>query len=121
MSDSQERRRFSRISFRAEVTLKQGSQSWDCRLLDISLKGLLIDRPNNCQLEASPPIDITIGLDDGSLIEMQAELAREDDQLLAFTRRIIDLDSLSHLRRLVELNLGDDEAADREISELVSL
>ena len=30
----------------------------------------------------------------------------------------IDLDSISHLRRLVELNLGDPDILDRELSEL---
>jgi hypothetical protein len=31
----------------------------------------------------------------------------------------IDLDSVTHLRRLVELNLGDPALLDRELSELI--
>jgi hypothetical protein len=32
----------------------------------------------------------------------------------------VDLDSVSHLRRLIELNIGDASAAERELSELIS-
>jgi len=116
----EERRRFSRIPFRAEVTLFQGQQRWTCQMLDLSLKGALLEKPNGCELITGEVALITLGLDDGCVIEMHVDLVHQENSHLGFSCRTIDLDSLSHLRRLIELNLGDSEAADREIEELTS-
>lgn len=45
MSDHDERRRFQRIDFDAPIELRQGLKRWPAKLLDLSLKGLLIERP----------------------------------------------------------------------------
>lgn len=59
-----------------------------------------------------------LGLD--VLIRMEISLAWARDGLLGFECQHIDLDSISHLRRLVELNLGDEELLERELALLVS-
>ena len=41
-----DRRRFKRIAFDARTELSQGTHRWPVRLLDLSLKGLLIERPD---------------------------------------------------------------------------
>lgn len=51
---------------------------------------------------------------------MEISLAWARDGLLGFECQHIDLDSISHLRRLVELNLGDEELLERELALLVS-
>lgn len=43
---SHERRRFQRIPFEAEVELRQDQACWTVRLHDLSLKGLLVSRPD---------------------------------------------------------------------------
>jgi hypothetical protein len=45
-------------------------------------------------------------------------LTRTRDDLLGFVCRHIDLESISHLRRLVELNLGDESLLERELAAL---
>ncbi len=40
-----DRRRFKRIAFDARTELRQGEHTWPVKLIDLSLKGLLIERP----------------------------------------------------------------------------
>ena len=40
-----DRRRFKRIAFDARTELSQGEFIWPVKLIDLSLKGLLIERP----------------------------------------------------------------------------
>lgn len=49
---------------------------------------------------------------------MEVVLTRTQPQSLGFVCRHIDLDSISHLRRLVELNLGDEQLLERELAAL---
>lgn len=52
---------------------------------------------------------------------MTVSLAHEKGRQLGFYCEEIDLDSITHLRRLIELNLGSSELLERELSALVQL
>lgn len=121
MSTPPERRRFSRISFTANTDISQGEHSWACELIDLSLKGLLVKEPDNCTLDASHPCQATVTLTGEARIHMDVVLSRRQDGQLGFICREIDVVSIGHLRRLVELNLGDPEAANRELFELITM
>jgi len=116
---SPERRRFSRVNFHSRVVLSQGEQQWDCELIDVSLKGLLINRETNHGFQTDTPLSGCITLGEDEKIHMQLTLARSSDQQQGFTCTSIDVESIRHLRRLIELNLGDPEAAEREITEMI--
>lgn len=119
MSDTtNERRRFQRIAFDAATELLQGPHRWDVELLDLSLKGLLIRRPDNWDGDQSHPFLANISLASDIQVQIEVELARTQDGQLGFVCRHIDLDSISHLRRLVELNLGDESLLERELAAL---
>jgi hypothetical protein len=60
----------------------------------------------------------TISLAADTLVQMEVLLTRTDHELLGFVCQHIDLDSISHLRRLVELNLGDVSLLERELAAL---
>ncbi|WP_439133218.1 PilZ domain-containing protein [Pseudomaricurvus sp.] len=115
-----ERRRFSRIPFDADTSIQQDTLRWPSQLLDISMKGLLITEPEHCSLDENLPVDVTIALSDDSLIELVARLSWRKEGWMGFIVERIDPVSLSHLRRLIELNLGDSEAADRELHALIN-
>jgi hypothetical protein len=51
---------------------------------------------------------------------MQASVANITDQLVGFECQAIDLDSITHLKRLVELNLGDEGLLHRELITLLN-
>ena len=120
MSTTPDRRRFSRIAFTAHTDIQQDERHWSCELLDLSLKGLLVAEPEDCEMQASQPVSVRITLTDDDEIKMEATLARRQDGQLGFICREIDVESISHLRRLVELNLGDPDAANRELFELIA-
>jgi hypothetical protein len=119
MSEStNERRRFQRIAFDASTEIAQGDQRWTVELHDLSLKGLLVQRPENWNGDAAQAFDANVRLSTDVNVRMEVALARDEGGLLGFECRHIDLDSVSHLRRLVELNLGDEDLLERELASL---
>jgi len=120
MSD-QEQRRFQRVPFHAWVELLQNGQTRSARLLDVSLKGLLLEAPEDTLIDPDQPVRASIQLEGDATITMHARLSHRQGLQLGFKCEIIDVDSISHLRRLIELNLGDAKAAERELSELAAV
>lgn len=114
-----DQRRFSRISFRAEVRLFIGQDMHPAQLLDIALKGALVKllhpvaalKGKTCQL------NFNLG-GDGDAIVMEGVVVHQAGENIGIECRHIDVDSLTSLRRLVELNLGDETRLDRELFHL---
>jgi hypothetical protein len=117
---SSERRRFSRVLFDAHVELAQGDYQWCASLLDISLKGLLLQQTLPPEVDIDRPVLVKILLSDNTCIAMVVTVAHRHNQQTGLVCVSIDIDSVCHLRRLIELNLGDANAAERELSELMS-
>ena len=114
-----DRRRFRRIAFDAKTELGQNGQQWPVQLVDLSLKGLLIQRPALWEGNKALPFEVDIRLDPKAHIQMQVRLTHEEAGQLGFVCHHIDLDSISHLRRLAELNLGDEDELHRELAALL--
>lgn len=116
-----ERRHFSRIPFDAPVTLRApgGGRRWESQLLDISLKGALVKHPADwdCTIGDAVSLEVPLGVGAAS-IHMDVVVAHVEPQRLGLRCAHIDIDSIAHLRRLVELNLGDPELLNREFSSL---
>ncbi|MEM6998516.1 MAG: PilZ domain-containing protein [Pseudomonadota bacterium] len=118
---SSEKRQFSRIAFDAAVTIENDTQQWQSKLLDISLKGALVLTPHNWKNESGNDYKLSIFLDNTDIeIDMDVTLAHTEMDHIGFHCEYIDIDSVTSLKRLVELNLGDQELLDREISNLVT-
>jgi hypothetical protein len=122
MSDSppnEERRHFTRIPIdNPAILICQGKQ-WRSRLLDLSLKGALIERPEHYQGQSEAHCTLEILLEPQDVvISMRGSLVHSEAGHLGFHCEHIDLESISHLKRLVELNLGDEALLERELSEL---
>ena len=60
-----------------------------------------------------------ITLDEQTQVTMQVELRHEEPARLGFICLYIDVESMTHLHRLVELNLGDGTRMMRELRELI--
>ena len=116
-----ERRQFSRILFNAECTLHQGDMEWVTEVLDISMKGLLVHKPDHFALALSEPCEATIKIaGSDSVIIMSLKFSHEGEQALGFRCDYIDIDSMTHLKRLVELNLGNEDMLKRELDALTA-
>ena len=118
-SDQQERRRFHRILFDSKVKVNIGDATFSSSLIDISLNGVLLDRPHNWPTEHNEPVALDILLDEAEIhIRMITRLAHQEAETIGLKCQSIDIESVGHLRRLIELNLGDIELLNRDIEAL---
>ncbi|CAI8754595.1 PilZ domain-containing protein [Pseudomonas koreensis] len=115
------RRRFKRIAFDARTELSQGQFIWPVKLIDLSLKGLLIERPEPWLGDKEQDFFVDIHLSDDVDIQMDVHLAHEDHGQLGFVCRHISLESIQRLRRLIELNLADEAELERELGALIEI
>ena len=119
MSNADDRRHFHRILFDAEVRLNDDGHGWQAKLIDISMKGVLMECPAEWSGAKGDHFTLEIPLGEGGeAIRMAALLAHAERGHLGFEWQDIDVESFSHLRRLLELNLGDPNLVNRELSEL---
>ena len=122
MPDSQdERRRFHRIATDKPVTLQVGDARYSGTVLDISLQGLLLESTGNWNPAIGVRVQAAILLDEAMPgIRMDGEIAHLDGKRVGLRCVGIDLPSASMLRRMVELNLGDGELLERDLSQLIA-
>ena len=118
MNDIVERRRFKRASFQAEVRLDQQGSRVAAELIDISLRGALVAVSPDWAGETGDGVRLELRLADTTEIDMDTEIAHVEGQHVGLQCRNIDLDSMTHLRRLIELNGGAD-LVDRELGALL--
>lgn len=113
------RRIFTRILFSIEAKLTINEINYPVTLHDISLSGALI----KCTVN-TPPLEDKTGVLHFSLdgsnakVSMQVTIVHKNNSELGLQCNAIDLDSISLLRRLVELNLGDSQQLNKELSQL---
>lgn len=115
MNQDLERRRFTRVAFDGSVTLTQNDRTWPCQLIDISLKGALLEQLAPPPLADHEPMTLTLQLSDSSSIVMTVALAHRLHENVGLNCQQIDVESIGHLRKLIELNTGDPLAAEREL------
>ncbi|MFY3385181.1 PilZ domain-containing protein [Paracidovorax sp. MALMAid1276] len=114
-----ERRHFVRVGFDAPALLTTATDAFSVHVLDLSLKGALIVAPAQAELATGMLCQITIPLaETGNHIAMSAEVAHVEGLHTGLLCRGIDLDSVTHLRRLIELQLGDPALLERDLGEL---
>jgi len=115
-----DRRRFTRLPFRSRVRLSQpnSDQGQEVTLLDLSLHGALIEIPPNQVIpHCGEKRKLELFLDEiETVISMETQVAHIRGRNIGLICKVVDLDSITHLRRLVELNLGDAELLQRELA-----
>jgi len=119
MTDPNDRRQFWRAHFRADAMLQAGPVAWPCRLEDISLKGALLEMPDGAELTVGESCRLVLDLASGAAIAMQGTIAHVDRRHAGLRCDSIDVDSVTHLRRLVELNAGDAGVFERDLATLL--
>ncbi|GAB2180206.1 PilZ domain-containing protein [Denitratisoma sp. agr-D3] len=112
------RRHHWRASFDATVRLADGRGSHVAHLLDLSLKGALVEVAEDFPLKAGDHGELHLTLSPETAIHMKVSVAHVEGRHVGLHCDNIDLDSITHLRRLVELNSGDPLLLERELHEL---
>jgi len=115
-----EKRHFHRVAHDAPATLSYKDESFPCKILDLSLKGCLIELDSDRHLDPDDVYELRIDLNGTVRILMGVSLTHRSERKIGFVCRQIDLDSISALKRLVELNLGDEELLERDLQALAS-
>ena len=115
-------RRFTRLLFQAPARLTTPHLAPRLvQVQDISLKGALIHLPDAWQGAPGENCTLEIPLSPGeALIRMEGRIAHVEGKFVGIHCLSLDLDSITHLRRLVELNLGETALLEREVAALVS-
>ena len=118
---STERRHFSRIAFAGPAQLVTVEQRLPVQVLDLSLKGALLLLPEDASVEpgALCLLDLPLAPHEGR-ITMAAQLAHVSGGRAGLLSLGIDIESITHLRRVIELNLGDASLAERDLKALVA-
>ena len=116
---NEEKRQFHRISFNTKVTLELPNNQLQADLIDISLKGVLTSQPKGWTPEHGQTLTLSIKLNENAQITMTVTAAHHGNNQIGFTCQNIDLDSITHIRRLVALNSGDEELLERELQALI--
>lgn len=116
------RRKFSRVIYQVPAIIKQSNNSWSSKILDLSLKGALLATPSDWKKGNEQDYDISFLLNGSDInIDMKLKLVQENSDHLRFEITHIDINSASHLKRLIELNVGDDKLLHRELAHLSDL
>jgi len=116
MTENNEQRHFHRIFYQAQVILSNESTQWPCELIDISLHGCLLRFDKHwVQNNLDTLYTLTLELSEETMITMSVSVSHIMTNEVGFKCEHIDLDSISTLRRLVELNLGDNHLLERDL------
>ena len=118
MRTSEEQRHFHRVAHDAKARLSSPGQDWPCMVCDLSLKGCLLQTPVDCRLDPQQTFRVAITLAEDVEIGMEVVPIHQHGNLAGFRCVEIDLDGITELRRLVELNLGDPALLERDLREL---
>lgn len=113
------RRHFTRVLFSIKAQLTIDSITYPVSIHDISLNGVLITavKAEKSLKDMHGTLRFSLS-DDESEVTMDITVVHEHDDETGLHCSAIDIDSVTHLRRLIELNLGDSEQLNKELSEL---
>ena len=120
---SAERRHFARVAFDAEAQLTTTDARLVVKVLDLSFKGALLQLPEGQQLQPGDPCLLNVVLSQMDVgIAMAGEIAHVEPAAgrVGLQCRSIDIESVTHLRRLLEMNLGDARLLERELKALIA-
>lgn len=112
-------RHFHRIHFAEKATLSCEEKTWNCEITDLSLKGCLLSFESPWQEDLEKLYTLTLHLSEDAQIKMELTANHIVDNKVGFKCEHIDIDSISELRRLVELNLGNSALLERDLLALI--
>ncbi len=114
------KRNFSRVNFQSAVSINYKGQRLDFDLVDVSLKGALISSSKTLEISKDDSCNLEFHLGSNEVeLKIDARVVYKHDNKLGLQFDKISLDSITHLRRLVELNMEDSDQIQKELFFLV--
>ena len=112
----EENRYYKRVNFHVNAAARIDNIMYAGELYDISLKGSLIKMNKKPGQFSGKTCSVMLKLPNSNItLEFEAKIVHTQDNFLGFKFEGADVDSITHLRRLLVLNTGDEEEIDREI------
>jgi hypothetical protein len=112
-------RRFTRVPFLHRARVDLAGEEREVQCLDLSLRGVLLVLPEGANWALEQPICVTLTLGDSEQIRMECSVAHIDEDVVGCACDSMSLESLTVLRRVLELNLPSPEQVHRELAELM--
>ncbi len=121
MSQDSTGRNFQRVKYDVEAVLEIENVEHKCKLLDLSLKGAMleVDAADVLSVGEQGRLSFSLG-DEEHEIAMDVEIAHREISTVGVHCLQLDLDSATHLRRIIELYTGDSQIMEREIGAMLS-
>ncbi|NQU64911.1 MAG: PilZ domain-containing protein [SAR324 cluster bacterium] len=118
---SKERRHFSRVDFQSVVIVGIRGGEFQAELIDISLKRALIILETDLSLGEGEQCTFELKLDENVIaVKTDALIVFSQESQLELKFKNLELESMIHSRRLIELNLGDPDKIQQELFFLVN-
>ncbi len=115
--DVTEQRHFQRVPFATKSTIEFGGGQHEAEVVDICLKGALLKLSCTPECRRGDACTVSIVLDNSDIVvQFEAEVAHLREQFLGVKLLKIDIDSMIHLRNIVELNTADPDQVRKELS-----
>jgi len=115
-----EKRRFSRITFIEKSFIEAGGITFEVNLLDISLKGALIEVGDDVAIQKGDTLQLTFHLGKGEIIlQFKAEVIHRQESRAGLKFTGTDLDTMIHLRSLIEARTMDPDKVKDELGFLI--
>ncbi|OBS10467.1 hypothetical protein Thpro_020183 [Acidihalobacter prosperus] len=111
-----------RVRFIARAVLKTQGHTVEVQMLDISLKGALVDLPADVttpSLESRVVLDLVLG-GDIELVATGRVVRVAPPHRLGLLWESMDVDTATHLHRLLVLNLGGEEAFEADLDAMLA-
>ncbi|MFH2131096.1 MAG: PilZ domain-containing protein [bacterium] len=113
---SKERRHFIRVDFQSSISVEIRGNLYQTELVDISLKGALIQTEKDIVVRDNETCIFELRLDSSTIaIKTDALIVYCYKNQLGLEFQHLDLESMTHLRRLIELNTGDADKVQQEL------
>ncbi len=118
---SEDRRQFERVHYEGTALLNwDGHEPISVEVENLSLKGVLLrNLPEGEAPVAGESAKLAISLSPEASMNMSLEIAFVSGSRLGAKWVEIDVDGMTHLRRLVALNLGDAARVDEELTQML--
>ena len=120
-----ERRRFSRVTFSGDCSLTEEVDGkveiFQTTVLDISLTGALVGYPATWHYVPGALLNLNLTLPGSAItLEISCVVCHQEERLLGIKFLTLSLDCITHLKRLMQLNLADEKLLHREMSQLIN-
>lgn len=105
-----EKRRFLRIPLEGEARLAFSGRSQPVELVDLSLRGALVEAERILPAQVNSDCELTLVLDEsGPSIPIECRVTHHEGRRVGIEFVRVDVDAMQHIRRLLELNAGDED------------